>query len=34
MGGVKCLDHFIPPLGMGAGAFFVLSNFEGIEVDR
>jgi SAM-dependent methyltransferase len=34
MGGVKCLDHFIPPLGMGAGAFFVLSNFEGIEGDR
>jgi hypothetical protein len=24
MGGVKCLDHFIPPLGMGSGAFFML----------
>jgi hypothetical protein len=26
MKGVKCLDHFIPPLGMGSGAFFVLQK--------
>jgi SAM-dependent methyltransferase len=28
MGGVKCLDHFIPPLGMGSGAFFVLRKLD------
>jgi hypothetical protein len=28
MGGVKCLDHFIPPLGMGAGAFFLLRKSD------
>ncbi|NJM47082.1 MAG: hypothetical protein HC860_13725 [Alkalinema sp. RU_4_3] len=28
MGGVKCLDHFIPPFGMGSGAFFMLRKVD------